>query len=112
MIEELKIYRDVSELIKRVFIIVKNFPRDYKFTLGTRIQNTALDCADLIYKAARHKDKTQHLDDLVSSLDFLSFLIRTSKDMNIVTEKQFSLYIEKSIPCVKQAQGWYKSTAK
>jgi hypothetical protein len=29
MIEELKIYRDVSELIKRVFIIVKNFPRDY-----------------------------------------------------------------------------------
>ena len=57
MVEELKIYRDVSELIKRVFIIVKNFPRDYKFTLGTRIQNTALDCADLIYKAARHKEK-------------------------------------------------------
>ena len=50
MVEELKIYRDVSELIKRVFIIVKNFPRDYKFTLGTRIQNAALDCADLIYK--------------------------------------------------------------
>ena len=43
MVEELQIYRDASELIKRVFIIVKQFSRDYKFTIGTRIQNTALD---------------------------------------------------------------------
>jgi len=42
MVEELQIYRDASELIKRVFIIVKQFPRDYKYTIGTRIQNTAL----------------------------------------------------------------------
>ena len=41
MVEQLKIYKDASELIKRIFIIVKQFPRDYKFTLGTRIQNTA-----------------------------------------------------------------------
>jgi hypothetical protein len=110
MVEELQIYRDLSELNKRVFIIVKNFPRDYKFTLGTRIQNTALDCADLIYRAARHKDKKNDLDELVSKLDFLSFLIRTGKDMNIITEKQYGLYIEKSIPCVKQASGWFKSS--
>ena len=112
MIEELQIYRDISELIKRIFIIVKNFPRDYKFTLGTRIQNTALNCADLVYKSARHKEKYNYLDDLVASLDFLSFLIRTSKDMNIVTEKQYALYIEVSRPCVKQAAGWLKSSSK
>jgi hypothetical protein len=112
MIEELKIYRDISELIKRVFIIVKNFPRDYKFTLGTKIQNTALECADLIYKSARHKEKFAYLDDLVSNLDFLSFLIRTGKDMNIITEKQYELYIEISRPCVKQASGWLKSSTK
>ena len=57
MVENLQIYRDASELIKRVFIIVKQFPRDYKYTIGTRIQNTALDSIDLIYKASRHKDK-------------------------------------------------------
>ena len=44
MVENLQIYKDASELIKRVFIIVKQFPRDYKYTIGTRIQNTALDC--------------------------------------------------------------------
>jgi hypothetical protein len=110
MIEELKIYRDASELVKRVFIIVKNFPRDYKFTLGTRIQNTVLDCVDLIYKAASHKEKAKYLDELVSKLDFLSFLVRTAKDMNIVTEKQYSLYIELSVPCVKQASGWFKAS--
>lgn len=55
MVEELKIYKDTSELVKRVFIIVKNFPRDYKYTIGSRIQNTALDCVELIYKASRHK---------------------------------------------------------
>jgi len=63
----------------------------------------------LIYKASRHKQKEKDLDELVSSLDFLSYLIRISKDMNIVTEKQYSLYIERSIPCVKQASGWLRS---
>jgi len=110
MVEQLKIYKDTSELVKRVFIIVKNFPRDYKYTIGSRIQNTALDCIELIYKASRHKQKEKDLDELVSSLDFLSYLIRISKDMNIVTERQYGIYIEKSIPCVKQASGWLKST--
>lgn len=110
MVEELKIYKDTSELVKRVFIIVKNFPRDYKYTIGSRIQNTALDCIELIYKASRHKQKEKDLDELVSSLDFLSYLIRISKDMNIMTERQYGIYIEKSIPCVKQASGWLKST--
>ena len=109
MVEGLKIYKDTSELVKRVFIIVKNFPRDYKYTIGSRIQNTALDCVELIYKASRHKQKERDLDELVSSLDFLSYLIRISKDMNIVTEKQYTLYIERSVPCVKQASGWLKS---
>jgi hypothetical protein len=110
MVEELKIYKDVSDLVKRIFIIVKNFPRDYKFTLGTKIQNVALDCVDLIYRSARHKEKTKYLDELVANLDFLSFLMRTSKDLNILTEKQFSIFIELSQPCVKQASGWLKST--
>ena len=56
MVENLQIYKDASELIKRVFIIVKQFPRDYKYIIGTRIQNTALDCIDLIYRASRHKN--------------------------------------------------------
>jgi len=93
MDEELQMYRDASELIKRVFIIVKQFPRDYKFTIGIRIQNTALDCIDLIYKASRPRNKKEDLDNLVASLDFLSFFIRISKDMNIVTEKQYGLFI-------------------
>ena len=109
MVEELKIYKDASELIKRVFIIVKQFPRDYKFTIGTRIQNTALDCIDLIYRASRHRNKKEDLDNLVASLDFLSYLIRISKDMNIVTERQYGLFIERSVPCVKQASGWLKA---
>jgi hypothetical protein len=108
MVEELQIYRDISEMVKRVFIIVKNFPREYKFTIGIRIQNTALDCVDLIYKSARHKNKTEYLDNLVSSLDFLSYLIRIGKDMNIITERQYGLYVEVSRPCVKQATGWFK----
>jgi len=101
MVEQLQIYRDASGLVKRVFIIVKQFPRDYKFTIGTRIQNTALDCIDLIYKASRHRNKKEDLDNLVASLDFLSFLIRISKDMNIVTEKQYGLFIERSVPCIQ-----------
>ena len=86
MVENLQIYKDASELIKRVFIIVKQFPRDYKYTIGTRIQNTALDAVDLIYRASRHKNKQEDLDNLVASLDFLSYLIRISKDMNKVYE--------------------------
>ena len=81
MVENLQIYRDASELIKRVFIIVKQFPRDYKYTIGTRIQNTALDCIDLIYRASRHKNKQEDLDNLVASLDFLFVFRKTAKSL-------------------------------
>jgi len=64
----------------------------------------------MLYRAARHKDKKQDLDELVSNLDFLCFLMRMGRDINIVTEKQFSLFIEVSRPCVKQASDWLKST--
>ena len=37
MVENLQIYKDASGLIKRVFIVVKQFPRDYKYTIGIRI---------------------------------------------------------------------------
>ena len=36
MVENLQIYKDASELIKRVFIIVKQFPRDYKYCYNLR----------------------------------------------------------------------------
>ena len=50
MVEELKIYRDISELIKRVFIIVKNFPRDQP-------------CRDVIYNFWRNESSSFTLYD-------------------------------------------------
>ena len=57
------------------------------YTIESRIQNPVLDCIYLIYVTSRHKNKQEDLDNLVESLDFLSYIIRISKHVNIVTEK-------------------------
>jgi len=82
IVENFQIYKDVSELIKRVFIIIKKFLRDYEFTIGKRIQNTALDCIDLIYRAPKHKNKQEDLDNLVASLDFISYIFYNKQNLH------------------------------
>ncbi len=55
---DLKVFQDVYQLIRKVFEFTKDFPREYKYTLGQDMKRDAIVLVRSIYRANKAKTKT------------------------------------------------------
>ena len=60
---------------------VEKFPRGQKFTLGDRIQETALDILDGLIEATYTRDRVAHLKRANLGVEKLRFLFRLATDL-------------------------------
>jgi hypothetical protein len=87
----------------------KNFPREFKFTLGERIQDHILELLVSIYKANSAKDKRADILSILEQVQYLNLFIRISFDLKIITTERYAVFIEQTDSISKQAQGWLKT---
>ncbi len=108
----LPIYRLTYELLQRVMVVSKDFPREYKFTLGQKIKDEVIEMVLLIYRANSSEDKIYHIEILLERLQVVELLLRLCHDMKLIPLKSYSSVVEMTESIAKQAQGWKKVTAK
>jgi hypothetical protein len=77
---DLPVYRDTYQLILKIFEVTKDFPKDYKYTLGQDMKRDALQLVRSIYRAnkstAKKCAKGQALFHwLVSQLSWTNFTV-------------------------------------
>ena len=53
---DLPVYRDTYKLILKIFEYTKDFPKDYKYTLGQDMKRDALQLVRSIYRANKSKN--------------------------------------------------------
>ena len=53
---DLKVFKDVYQLILKVFEYTKDFPREYKYTLGQDMKRDAIVLVRSIYRANTLRD--------------------------------------------------------
>lgn len=92
--------------------VTKNFPREYKYTLGQKLKNEIIELVVLIYRANSARDKTRHLTMIVERVQVVQLLIRLCHDMRILQRKHYAEIAEKTDSLARQAQGWLKSSGK
>jgi hypothetical protein len=68
---DLPVYRDTYKLILKIFEYTKDFPKDYKFTLGQDMKRDALHLVRSIYRANKSVQKKEHLDDLMNDFELI-----------------------------------------
>lgn len=86
------------------------FPRDQRFLLGDRIENTLLDCLELLIEATYSKEKAGILKNVNLKLEKLRFLVRISKDMHYVNIQSYE-FIAKGVDEIgRMVGGWLKSS--
>ena len=102
---DLPVYRDTYKLILKIFEYSKDFPKDYKYTLGQDMKRDALQLVRSIYRANKSEQKKEHLDDF----ELIKLEIRLCTDMKVLPiKKQAELsLLMNSIG--KQITGWSKS---
>jgi hypothetical protein len=54
---DLPVFKDVYQLILKIFDYTKDFPREYKFTLSQDLKRDGINLVRSIYRANKSKEK-------------------------------------------------------
>lgn len=103
---DLPVYRDTYKLILKIFECTKDFPKEYKYTLGQDMKRDALQLVRCIYRANKATNKKEQLETFLDEFELLKLEIRLCTDMKVMSFKkqaELSLLMD-SIG--KQVTGW------
>ena len=114
--EDLSIYRSMYNLLMQLMDARNAFDKPYKFVVGDRLVDKALDCITLIHYANEDRRKgarQEHLDKFLIEFDILKTLIMVCRDRlqfkkSAVLAEVFMLTAEVE----NQAGAWRRSAAK
>ena len=103
---DLPVYRDTYQLILKIFEVTKDFPREYKYSLGQDMKRDAMQLVRSIYRANKSADKKEALENFLDEFELLKLQIRLCADMKILSltkQAELSLLME---GIGKQITGW------
>lgn len=103
---DLPVFHDVYRLILLLFQYVKEFPREYKFTLGQDMRRDGIMLVRSIYQANKNRVKEPYLNTFLDDFELLKLEVRLSVDLHLITLKQ-QAEIALLMDCIgKQITGW------
>jgi hypothetical protein len=100
------IYKATYSLLQYVMLLVKNMPRDFKQALGAELRDECIKITVLILRANTAQDKTPHLSEIRERHQVVELLIRLSRDLKLISQRQYAEAIEMTGSIGKQANGW------
>ena len=110
--QHLPIYKLTYDLLVRVMTATKDFPREYKYTLGQKMKDEIIELVVLIYRANSAVDKAQHIAVIVERVQVIQLMMRLAHDMKILTRRNYAALAKMTDSLARQAQGWLKSSGK
>ena len=108
--QHLPIYKQTYDILLRTLVATKDFPREYKFTLGEKLKNELVELVVHIYRANSAINKKQHIESILERIQAIQLLLRLSHDMKILTRRNYAALSQMTDILGKQAQGWLKSS--
>lgn len=109
---QLPVYKASYDFIIHIFEQVKHFNRDFKYTIGEKLQNETVDLITCIYRANGSFNKSAILEKALTHTEVLKLLLRLSKDLKLINIPHFADLSEKLENISKQLSGWHKQQLK
>ena len=69
--------------------VIEKFPRAHKFTVGERIERTALDVLEALIEATYTKERARHLREANLGIEKLRFLLRLAGDLRLLDRSRY-----------------------
>lgn len=107
--DNLPVYKTSYDLLLLVFNVVKEFKKEYKYTLWDSIKKEIISLISNIYKANSKLDKKINISTSREKVELLRLYFRLSKDLKIL---DLNKYIEINLlleSISKQLYSWEKS---
>jgi len=103
---DLPVYRDTYQLILKIFEVTRDFPKEYKYTLGQDMKRDALQLVRSIYRANKSVHKKEHLETFLDEFEILKLEIRLCADMRVLPFKKQAELTALMDSIGKQVTGW------
>jgi len=111
--QHLPIYKATYDLLRTITHATTGFPKAYKYNLGDKLRNEVVEMVVFVFKAnsSRGADRVAQAALFLERLQVVELLVRLSKDLRLLTVKQFSEIVGLSDGLGRQAQGWIKASS-
>src|SRR5574344_742820 len=108
----LPIYKSTYDFLLAIIQAITHFPREFKYTIGEKLQVVAVDLVVLIYKANTTKSKVEYLEKMQEKIQLLYLFLRVSHDIKILPTDKYARIVKMVDDVSKQVQGWLNSNRK
>jgi len=108
--EHLTIFQKSYDLLVRIYNEVHNFPKEYKYSLGEKLQNVCLELLDYIVIANSERDKRLYLKRANQQVDRLRIYVRLCYALNVFGKRKYEVLSKYIDEVGRMAGGWLKSS--
>ena len=101
------------DYVKWVLDRVDGFPKNQRFVLGTRLADAVLEVMEVLAEAtyARGPAKAQLLTKANRRIESVRWLVRITKDRNLLSAAQFAFSARSVEECGRMVGGWLKQAS-
>ena len=103
-------YNVSYDLLVDLFRFVKEFSREYKFTIGESIKNEAIEMIKNIYRANSSMQKAPLIQAARENVETIRLYLRLLKDLRQINLEKFVRLNEHIESISKQMTAWQKAS--
>lgn len=107
--EHLPIFQKTYDLLLRIYKEVHNFPKEYKYSIGEKLQKSCLKILDWIIVANSERDKSISLKKANQQIDKLRIYVRICYSLNIIGIAKYEVLSKYIDEIGRMIGGWLKS---
>lgn len=107
-----RIYIDCRSLLDELLNVTVDFPRNYKFTIGSKMQEYSIEILNDITGAYINKSlekRIEYLTNFQTRFETLKVLIRVAGERKWISLKKFARLSELTTTIGKQSTAWKNS---
>jgi hypothetical protein len=107
---DLPIYKATYDLLLAIFQFVKDFSKEYKYSVGEAMKKETMAMMTLIFRANTRNDRKEVLMEARERLEVIRLYVRLMKDLKQINVRKFA-QLNTSIELVsRQLGGWIKAS--
>lgn len=108
--DHLPVYKTSYDLLVDLFRFVKDFHREYKYTIGESIKNETIAMMMCVYRANCTRTKGPLLQQARERVEVIRLLLRVCRDLRQVNLEKFVALNERVESVSKQLAAWQRSS--
>ncbi len=108
---DIPIFKNTYEFYQSIYSLRLRIPKQDRYTLWQRVENTTLDLIEGILKASElsKQAKLPVLEDVSTKLNLLRILIRLMRDIKAIDGSKYTRLQQKIDEIGRMLGGWIKS---